>query len=231
MELSSRWRATQLRKEATGETVRGTLSRLLLDAVFGHRAHFVRGDELEAAWAIVDPVNEAVERGDVAMATYALGGDGPEEANALASRVGGGADAVRPARLRGGAVGRGLGEAGEVGAVARGCSRGPRDEYRSDDVVSLAVKIEKKKHHAPARPRAQATSRSVHHSSSRAMLRAFSRRAAGALLRPTRDIARLRAFASARVAREGEGEGRRDGPTTRGGGRDARGGRRGGGAW
>ena len=88
MELSSRWRATQLRKEATGETVRGTLSRLLLDAVFGHRAHFVRGDELEAAWAIVDPVNEAVERGDVAMATYALGGDGPEEANALASRVG-----------------------------------------------------------------------------------------------------------------------------------------------
>ncbi|EEH55481.1 uncharacterized protein MICPUCDRAFT_60205 [Micromonas pusilla CCMP1545] len=39
------------------------------------------------------------------------------------------------------------------------------------------------------------------------MLRAFSRRAAGALLRPTRDIARLRAFASARVAREGEGEG------------------------
>ena len=57
MELSGRWRAEQLRKEASGEAPRRAYERLLLDAVHGHQAHFVRGDELEAAWSIVDPVN------------------------------------------------------------------------------------------------------------------------------------------------------------------------------
>jgi glucose-6-phosphate 1-dehydrogenase len=83
MELSGRWRAEQLRKEAAGEAPRRAYERLLLDAVHGHQAHFVRGDELEAAWQIVDPVNDAIESGRVPLHEYPFGTRGPSEADAL----------------------------------------------------------------------------------------------------------------------------------------------------
>lgn len=59
--------AEQERKEAAGEAPRRAYERLLLDAVNGHQAHFVRGDELEAAWAIVDPINAAIDNGLVPL--------------------------------------------------------------------------------------------------------------------------------------------------------------------
>jgi len=88
MELSGRWRAEQLRKEAAGEAPRRAYERLLLDAVHGHQAHFVRGDELEAAWSIVDPVNAAIARGDVPLHEYPFGTRGPTQADALRADVG-----------------------------------------------------------------------------------------------------------------------------------------------
>lgn len=57
----------QERKEAAGEAPRRAYERLLLDAINGHQAHFVRGDELEAAWAIVDPINAAIDNGLVPL--------------------------------------------------------------------------------------------------------------------------------------------------------------------
>ena len=88
MELSGRWRAEQLRKEAAGEAPRRAYERLLLDAVHGHQAHFVRGDELEAAWSIVDPVTAAIARGDVPLHEYPFGTRGPTQADALRADVG-----------------------------------------------------------------------------------------------------------------------------------------------
>jgi glucose-6-phosphate 1-dehydrogenase len=61
---------------------------LLLDAVNGHQAHFVRGDELEAAWAIVDPVNAAIESGLVPLREYKHGSRGPDEADELRAGTG-----------------------------------------------------------------------------------------------------------------------------------------------
>ena len=54
----------------------------------GHQAHFVRGDELEAAWSIVDPVNAAIARGDVPLHEYPFGTRGPTQADALRADVG-----------------------------------------------------------------------------------------------------------------------------------------------
>ena len=88
MELSSRWREEQERKEVAGEAPRRAYERLILDAVNGHQAHFVRGDELEAAWAIVDPINAAIESGEVPVHEYARGTRGPKEADVLRKSVG-----------------------------------------------------------------------------------------------------------------------------------------------
>ena len=88
MELSSRWREEQERKEVAGEAPRRAYERLILDAVNGHQAHFVRGDELEAAWAIVDPINAAIESGEVPVREYVRGSRGPKEADALVTSVG-----------------------------------------------------------------------------------------------------------------------------------------------
>lgn len=88
MELSGRWRAEQERKESAGEAPRRAYERLLLDAINGHQAHFVRGDELEAAWAIVDPVNTAIEDGLVPLREYKFGSRGPDEADELRTGTG-----------------------------------------------------------------------------------------------------------------------------------------------
>jgi len=58
--------------------------RLLLDAALGDSTLFTRGDEVEAAWAFVDPVLEGCRSGPgAAVAEYAAGSWGPPEADAL----------------------------------------------------------------------------------------------------------------------------------------------------
>ena len=88
MELSGRWRAEQRRKELAGEAPRRAYERLVLDVINGHQAHFVRGDELEAAWAIVDPINVAIETGAIPVRTYPFGSRGPPEADELRRSTG-----------------------------------------------------------------------------------------------------------------------------------------------
>lgn len=56
---------------------------LILDVLDGNRQHFLRFDEVEWAWQILDPVLKAWQSDSGPMATYPAGTDGPEEANRI----------------------------------------------------------------------------------------------------------------------------------------------------
>jgi len=64
--------------------------RLLLDAINGDPSLFTRSDEIEAAWGIIDPVQNAWEETMAApgLATYGRGTWGPEEAEVFIQRDG-----------------------------------------------------------------------------------------------------------------------------------------------
>jgi glucose-6-phosphate 1-dehydrogenase len=57
--------------------------RLILDTMRGDATLFARDDEVEAAWAIVDPILQAWERMDGSLPQYPAGSPGPPEADAL----------------------------------------------------------------------------------------------------------------------------------------------------
>jgi glucose-6-phosphate 1-dehydrogenase len=62
---------------------------LLLDAIEGDTTHFLRADEVEAQWALIDPIAEAwagVPPAD--FPSYAAGSEGPEAAARLIARNG-----------------------------------------------------------------------------------------------------------------------------------------------
>ena len=88
MELSSRWKMEQARKDACGEAPRRAYDRLILDVINGNQSHFVRNDELEAAWAVCDPLVSAIDSGYLPMTTYSYGSRGPKEADELRTRAG-----------------------------------------------------------------------------------------------------------------------------------------------
>jgi glucose-6-phosphate 1-dehydrogenase len=71
--------------EAYGDTpLPDAYERLLLDVLQGDASLFTRADEVEAAWAIVDPLLAAWEEAEgPPLATYESGGWGPAEAEAL----------------------------------------------------------------------------------------------------------------------------------------------------
>ena len=62
--------------------------RLILDAINGDAALFIRSDEIESAWKIVDPIIEGWENDPSAppMQTYATGSWGPAAADELLDR-------------------------------------------------------------------------------------------------------------------------------------------------
>jgi glucose-6-phosphate 1-dehydrogenase len=63
--------------------------RLLLDAILGDATLFARSDEIEYAWAFVDPIIEAWHNGDgPPMQTYEAGTWGPEAAGTLLTEEG-----------------------------------------------------------------------------------------------------------------------------------------------
>ena len=64
--------------------------RLLLDAMSGDATLFARRDEVEQAWSVVDPLEEAWAAKEDApeLATYPAGSWGPEEADELLARDG-----------------------------------------------------------------------------------------------------------------------------------------------
>ena len=60
--------------------------RLIMDVIRGNQTLFMRGDEVEAAWAWTDPIIEGWEtRGDVPK-TYDSGSEGPVDAVQLLAR-------------------------------------------------------------------------------------------------------------------------------------------------
>jgi glucose-6-phosphate 1-dehydrogenase len=62
--------------------------RLLLDAMVGDPTLFIRTDEVEQAWQIVDPVLESWARGQPPVSGYESGSWGPKEADLLLERDG-----------------------------------------------------------------------------------------------------------------------------------------------
>ncbi len=62
--------------------------RLLLDAMVGDPTLFIRSDEVDQAWRIVDPVLESWARGQPPLSGYEAGTWGPKEADLLLERDG-----------------------------------------------------------------------------------------------------------------------------------------------
>ncbi len=62
--------------------------RLVMDVIRGDQTLFMRGDEVEAAWAWVDPIIEAWQSSSRPLPPYDSGGSGPEDALMLMHRDG-----------------------------------------------------------------------------------------------------------------------------------------------
>ncbi|WKZ34453.1 MAG: glucose-6-phosphate dehydrogenase [Anaerolineales bacterium] len=76
--------------EAFGKTaIPEAYERLLLDAIQGDAALFTRADEVEAAWALIDPILQTWETHQTPpLAVYKPGSWGPPEADTLLARDG-----------------------------------------------------------------------------------------------------------------------------------------------
>jgi glucose-6-phosphate 1-dehydrogenase len=57
--------------------------RLIIDAVYGDQTLFIRGDEAEAAWAVIDPVIQGWQQSKLKPEQYAPGSWGPARADQL----------------------------------------------------------------------------------------------------------------------------------------------------
>ena len=70
------------------ENLPDAYERLIMDAINGDAQLFIRSDEIESAWQIVDPIIEGWEGDNSAppMGTYAKGSWGPEAADGLLER-------------------------------------------------------------------------------------------------------------------------------------------------
>jgi glucose-6-phosphate 1-dehydrogenase len=73
---------------AEGVDITDAYERLIMDVIRGNQTLFMRGDEVEAAWAWADPIIEGWEaRGDRPQG-YDAGSSGPEDALMLLHRDG-----------------------------------------------------------------------------------------------------------------------------------------------
>ena len=77
--------------EALGDDaadVTDAYERLIMDVIRGNQTLFMRGDEVEAAWAWTDPLIEGWEARNDVPKTYDAGSNGPEDARMLMHRDG-----------------------------------------------------------------------------------------------------------------------------------------------
>jgi glucose-6-phosphate 1-dehydrogenase len=74
--------------EAFGVHQPEAYERLLMDVVRGNQTLFMRRDEVEAAWAWIDPILSAWEAGRETPKPYTAGSWGPSAAVALVERDG-----------------------------------------------------------------------------------------------------------------------------------------------
>ncbi|MUG04870.1 glucose-6-phosphate dehydrogenase [Bombella sp. ESL0378] len=73
---------------ADGSLIPDSYERLMLDAVRGYPALFIRRDEVEAAWAWVEPTLQTWAANKVPMTHYPAGSYGPEEARKFIASTG-----------------------------------------------------------------------------------------------------------------------------------------------
>ncbi|MDO5613224.1 MAG: glucose-6-phosphate dehydrogenase [Paracoccus sp. (in: a-proteobacteria)] len=71
---------------ADGADVPDAYERLIMDVIRGNQTLFMRGDEVEAAWAWTDPIIQAWDAGQARPEPYDAGSSGPEEALRLLHR-------------------------------------------------------------------------------------------------------------------------------------------------
>jgi glucose-6-phosphate 1-dehydrogenase len=74
--------------EAFGARSPDAYERLILDVIRGNQTLFMRRDEVEAAWAWIDPIAAAWEKSREAPKPYPAGTWGPSAAIALIERDG-----------------------------------------------------------------------------------------------------------------------------------------------
>ncbi|MGR3756345.1 MAG: glucose-6-phosphate dehydrogenase, partial [Tranquillimonas sp.] len=70
------------------EEIPDAYERLIMDVIRGNQTLFMRGDEVEAAWAWTDPIIQGWERRGEAPKPYDPGSSGPEDAQMLMHREG-----------------------------------------------------------------------------------------------------------------------------------------------
>lgn len=70
------------------EQVTDAYERLIMDVIRGNQTLFMRGDEVEAAWAWTDPIIEGWQRRGEVPKPYDSGGNGPEDSLMLMHRDG-----------------------------------------------------------------------------------------------------------------------------------------------
>ena len=73
---------------AGGTQLPDAYERLVMDVIRGDQTLFMRSDEVEAAWAWVDPIIDAWAQSDSKPSSYAAGGSGPDDALMLIHRDG-----------------------------------------------------------------------------------------------------------------------------------------------
>lgn len=71
-----------------GVSIPEAYERLILDTIRGDQQHFVRRDELRAAWEIFTPLLHKIDRGELKSVSYKPGSRGPAEADELLEKAG-----------------------------------------------------------------------------------------------------------------------------------------------
>ena len=70
-------------REGFAEAAPEAYERLLLDVMLGDSTLFIREDEVDAAWQIVQPVLDGIKAGLIPVRRYQSGTWGPEAADAV----------------------------------------------------------------------------------------------------------------------------------------------------
>ncbi|KAG7674860.1 hypothetical protein Ndes2526B_g07698 [Nannochloris sp. 'desiccata'] len=76
------------RRRYPGVVIPDAYSRLILECLRGDQQHFLRRDELRAAWAIFTPLLHAIDKGEVDVHKYEFGSRGPAAADELLAKAG-----------------------------------------------------------------------------------------------------------------------------------------------
>lgn len=76
------------RRRYPGVVIPDAYSRLILECLRGDQQHFLRRDELRAAWAVFTPLLQEIDAGRLPVHQYAFGSRGPPQADELVAAAG-----------------------------------------------------------------------------------------------------------------------------------------------